>query len=62
MCLVSYEQARFWTKIRYREECAEKNNQAMKLGQVIVYNIRNIFPGKSYTKCGREAISRLRTI
>ena len=26
----------------------------MKFGQLIEYNIRNIFVEKSYTKCGRE--------
>ena len=28
----------------------------MKLGQLIEYNMRNIFPEKSYTKCGWETI------
>ena len=35
-----------------------KGNQAMKLGQLIEYNMRNIFLEKSYTKCGRETIPR----
>ena len=35
-----------------------KDNQTMKFGQLKEYNIRNIFPEKSYTKYGREAISR----
>ena len=26
----------------------------MKFGQLILYNMRNIFVGKSYTKCGEE--------
>ena len=30
----------------------------MKFGQLIEYNIRNIFYEKSYTKCGGETISR----
>ena len=34
-----------------------KGNQAMKLGHLI-YNMRNIFLEKSYTKCGREATPR----
>ena len=35
-----------------------KDNQARKLGQLIEYNTRNIFVGKSYTKCAGETISR----
>ena len=31
----------------------------MKFGQLIEYNMRNIFPEKSYTKYGRETIPRL---
>ena len=31
----------------------------MKFGQLIEYNVRNIFLEKSYTKCGRETISKL---
>ena len=30
----------------------------MKIGQLIEYNMRNIFLEKSYTKCGRESILR----
>ena len=30
----------------------------MKFGQLIEYNMRNIFVKKSYTKCGREIIPR----
>ena len=30
----------------------------MKFGQVIEFNMRNIFLEKSNTKCGREAIPR----
>ena len=29
-----------------------KGNQAMKLGQLIEYNLRNILLEKSHTKCG----------
>ena len=36
-----------------------KGNQAMKFGQLIDYNMRNIFPEKSYTKCGGETSLRL---
>ena len=35
-----------------------KGNQAMKFGQLIEYNMRNIFYEKSYTKCGRETIPK----
>ena len=30
----------------------------MKFGQLLEYNMRNIFVGKSYTKCAGEAIPR----
>ena len=33
-----------------------KGNQTMKFGQLIEYNMRNIFLEKSYTKCGGETI------
>ena len=33
-----------------------KDNQAIKFGQLIEYNIRNIFLEKSYTQCGGETI------
>ena len=33
-------------------------NQTMKFGQLIKYNMRNIFLEKSYTKCGGETILR----
>ena len=33
-------------------------NQAMKFGQLIEYNTKNIFLEKSYTKCDGEAIPR----
>ena len=35
-----------------------KGNQAMKSGQLIEYNMRNIFVEKSYTKCAGETIPR----
>ena len=35
-----------------------KDNPAMKFGQLIEYNTRNIFHEKSYTKYGRETIPR----
>ena len=35
-----------------------KDIQTVKFGQLILYNIRNIFFEKSYTKCGRETIPR----
>ena len=33
-----------------------KGNQAMKFGQLIEYNMKNIFLEKSHTKCGGETI------
>ena len=35
-----------------------KGSQTMKFGQSIVYNLRNIFLEKLYTKCGGETIPR----
>ena len=35
-----------------------KGNQTMKFGQLIEYNMENIFLGKSYIKVGREIITR----
>ena len=35
-----------------------KSNQAMKPGQLIEYNTRNIFVEKSYTKSAGETIPR----
>ena len=35
-----------------------KTNQAMKFGQLIEYNLRNIFHEKLYTKCDGEATHR----
>ena len=34
-----------------------KDNQTMKFGQLIEYNMRNIFLAKSYAKCGVETIT-----
>ena len=36
-----------------------KGNQTMKFGQLIGYDMGNIFLGKSHTKCGGETIPRL---
>ena len=35
-----------------------KGNQTMKFGQLLEYNMRNIFVEKSYTKCSGETIPR----
>ena len=35
-----------------------KDNQAMKFGQLIEYNMRKYFLEKSYTKCGGDTIPR----
>ena len=35
-----------------------KDNQAMKFGQLIEYNMSNIFLQKSYTKCCGDTIAR----
>ena len=35
-----------------------KDNQTVKFGQLIEYNMRNIFLEKSYTKCGGETIPK----
>ena len=35
-----------------------KDNQTIKFGQLIEYNMRNIFVEKSYTKCAEETIPR----
>ena len=36
----------------------KKGNQAITFSQLKVYNMRNIFLEKSYTKCDGEAIPR----
>ena len=36
-----------------------KGNQAMKSGQLIKHNMKNIFLEKSYSTCGRETIPKL---
>ena len=35
-----------------------KGNQSIKFGQLIQYNLRNIFHEKLYTKCSGETIPR----
>ena len=35
-----------------------KCNQEMKFGQLIKYNMRNIFLEKSYARCAEKTISR----
>ena len=35
-----------------------KGNQVTKFGQLIKYNMKNIFLEKSYTKCGGDTIPR----
>ena len=35
-----------------------KGNQTMKFGQLIEYDMNDIFPQKSYTECGRETSPR----
>ena len=35
-----------------------KGNQTLKFGQLIEYNMRNIFAEKSHTKCAGETIAR----
>ena len=35
-----------------------KTNQTMKFGQLLEYNMRNIFFEKPYIKCGGETIPR----
>ena len=35
-----------------------KGNETLKFGQFIEFNIRNIFLGKSYTKCDGETSPR----
>ena len=35
-----------------------KDNHTMKFGELIEYNMRNIFLETSYTKCGGETIPR----
>ena len=35
-----------------------KDNQTIKFGQLIAYNMRNIFLETSYTKCGGDTIPK----
>ena len=37
---------------------SSKDNQAMKIGQLIEYNMRNLVLNKSHTNCGKETIPR----
>ena len=37
-------------------------NQTIKFGQLIEYNVRNIFLEKSYIKCGRETIPKSKVL
>ena len=37
---------------------SSKGNKAMKFGQLLEYNMRNIFLKKSYRKCGRDTIPK----
>ena len=34
-------------------------NQTMKFGQLVEYNIRNIYLNRSYTKCGGNTIPKV---
>ena len=36
-----------------------KSNQTMEFGQLMEYNMRNIFLEKSFTRCGAETVPRL---
>ena len=36
-----------------------KGNQTIKFGQLIEYNLRNIFVENSYTKCAAETIEHI---
>ena len=38
------------------DQYLKKGNQAIKLGQLIEYNMTNTFLEKSYTKCGGQTI------
>ena len=42
----------------FPNDSRSKGNQAMKFGQLIEYNMRNIFREKSFTKCVEETFSR----
>ena len=51
-----------WIKINYNTHIVQysrsKATQTMTFGHLPKYNRRNIFPEKSYTKCGEKASSR----
>ena len=42
----------------FRNISRSKDNQTLKFGQLIEYNMRNIFLKESYTKCGGETSPR----
>ena len=45
-------------QLQYTNISRSKDNQTMKFGQLIEYNMKNIFPKKSYINCGGETIPR----
>ena len=46
------------TYIAQEVNARSKGNQTMKFDHLIKYNMRKVFPEKSYTKCGGETIPR----
>ena len=38
-------------------QCPSKNNQAIKFGQLMQYNMWNIFLEKSFTECGGKSVT-----
>ena len=38
-------------------QCPSKNNQAIKFGQLVQYNMWNIFLEKSFTECGGKSVT-----
>ena len=46
------------TMLTLRNISQSKGNQTMKCGQLIEYNMKNIFLEKSYTKCETKTIPR----
>ena len=47
-----------YRKIRLISKWRSKFNQSVKLGQLLEYNMRNIFLEKSYSKYGEETFPR----
>ena len=47
-----------WTRHILPNISRGKDNQTWKIGQLIEYNMRKIFPENSYQKCGGEASPR----